>query len=49
MFAFIYWGLFSFSIALGNTGILPPAVSAWAVNFLFVLISAIVLLRKNLA
>ncbi|MCD6422657.1 MAG: LptF/LptG family permease [Elusimicrobia bacterium] len=49
LLAFIYWGLFSFSIALGNTGILPPFISAWAVNFLFVLISAIVLLRKNLA
>lgn len=42
---FIYYGLLQVSKVLGYTGNLPPAISAWSVNLLFLLIGA-GLLRK---
>jgi lipopolysaccharide export system permease protein len=36
--SFIYYGVFSFSLALGNAETLPPFVSAWLGNLIFALV-----------
>ena len=33
--AFAYWLLFSFSLSFGRNGLIPPTISAWAPNTLF--------------
>lgn len=45
--AAVYWVLTSVGASLGNSGSLPPAVSAWFANILFTLTSAIVLFRMQ--
>jgi lipopolysaccharide export system permease protein len=39
--AFLYWILHSFCISLGRGEILPPAVAAWAANFVFAGLAAV--------
>jgi lipopolysaccharide export system permease protein len=45
--AVVYWVLASVGASLGRSGVLPPAVSAWFANILFMLASAVVLFRMQ--
>ncbi len=44
--AFMYWIFYSFCVSLGYGGILPPLISVWLANFVF-LCMGIVLVQKN--
>lgn len=37
--SFLYWGLTSVSVALGENRIIPPFFAAWITNFLFIIVS----------
>ena len=41
VFFFIYYGLFSFGIGLGETGTLAPEISLWFGNVLFAIGAAL--------
>ncbi len=45
LLGFLFWVLFAISISLGKTGILPPLVSAWSANILFLGLALYLLLR----
>ena len=45
--AFFYWMLASVGASLGNSGAVPPAVSAWFANIFFAVTSVIVLFRMQ--
>jgi len=42
---FFFWVIYAFTLSLGKTGMLPPLVSAWAANLLFLGLAAYLLLR----
>jgi lipopolysaccharide export system permease protein len=42
---FLYWVLFAVTVSFGKTGVLPPLVSAWAANLLFLTLGTFLLLR----
>ncbi|OQY06891.1 MAG: LPS export ABC transporter permease LptG [Desulfobacteraceae bacterium 4572_123] len=44
--AFLYWIFYSFCVSLGYGGILPPLVSVWLANFVFLCLG-IVVVQKN--
>jgi len=44
--AFVYWFSFGFCLSLGYGGILPPFVSAWITNFLFLLLGTIYAINR---
>ncbi len=45
--AFLYWILYSFTTSLGYGRMLPPVVSAWAANFLFLCAALFYLARTE--
>ena len=42
---FIFWVLFAVTVSIGQTGLLPPLVAAWAANILFAALGIYLLLR----
>jgi lipopolysaccharide export system permease protein len=42
---FLYWILFAVTLSVGQAGLLPPFVSAWAANVLFGILGVFLLLR----
>ncbi len=44
--AFMYWFLFGFCLSLGYGGVLPPIISAWLTNFLFLIFGAIYTINR---
>lgn len=42
--AFLYWVFYSFCLSLGYGEMLPPPVAAWAANFVFLCVGALVVL-----
>ena len=44
---FAYFVVDNFSLAMGNVGIYPPFLAAWAPFFLFLLIGETVLIRSE--
>lgn len=44
LISFIYYGVFSFSMALGNAEALPPFIAAWLGNIIFALVGIYLLL-----
>jgi lipopolysaccharide export system permease protein len=42
---FTYWVLFAVTVSIGQTGMLPPLVAAWAANILFAALGIYLLLR----
>ena len=42
---FIFWVLFAVTVSIGQTGLLPPLVAAWAANILFAALGVYLLLR----
>lgn len=44
--AFLYWIFYSFCVSLGYGGILPPFISVWLANFIFLCLG-IVAVQKN--
>jgi len=44
--AFLYWIFYSFCVSLGYGGILPPLISVWLANFVFLCLG-IVVVQKN--
>jgi len=42
---FVFWVLFAVTISLGKTGVLPPLLSAWAANIVFLCLGLFLLLR----
>lgn len=45
--SFFYWIVYGFSTSLGYARMLPPFISAWATNFLFLCIAVIYLLNTE--
>ncbi|MBF0203833.1 MAG: LPS export ABC transporter permease LptG [Desulfamplus sp.] len=45
--SFLYWIVYGFATSLGYARILPPFISAWATNFIFLCISIIYLLNTE--
>lgn len=45
--AFIYWMLASMGASLGNSGALPPAISAWFANIFFAVTSSLAIFRMQ--
>jgi lipopolysaccharide export system permease protein len=45
--AFLYWVFYSFCLSLGYGGLIPPLVSAWMTNFVFLCWGAYVLLKRE--
>jgi len=45
--SFLYWIVYGFSISLGYARMLPPFVSGWATNFLFLCMAMIYLLNTE--
>lgn len=43
--SFAYWVMLSFSLSLGHSGILPPIVSAWIANLIFLMLGVFMLLH----
>lgn len=43
--AFVYWVFYSFCVSLGYGGMLPPLVSVWVANFVFVCLGILLLQR----
>lgn len=42
---FTFWVLFAVTVSIGQTGLLPPLVAAWAANILFAALGVYLLLR----
>jgi lipopolysaccharide export system permease protein len=42
---FVYWVLFAITVSIGQAGLLPPFVAAWAANILFGAVGVYLLLR----
>ncbi len=42
---FLYWVLFAITLSVGQMGVLPPFVAAWAANVLFAALGVFLLLR----
>jgi len=42
---FTFWVLFAVTVSIGQTGLLPPLVAAWAANILFAALGIYLLLR----
>lgn len=47
LIAFAYWSVMSIGMTLGRSGAVPPALSAWFANILFISASAFILHRMN--
>jgi len=45
--AFLYWVFYSFSVSLGRGGMLPPLLSVWAANFVFLCVGVILLMHAE--
>ncbi len=46
LLALIFWSIYSLSLSLGNSGILPPAFAAWFTSILFTALGVAALLLK---
>ena len=42
---FTFWVLFAVTVSIGQTGLLPPLVAAWAANILYAALGIYLLLR----
>ncbi|MFH1625294.1 MAG: LPS export ABC transporter permease LptG [Pseudomonadota bacterium] len=43
--SFVYWAMLAVSLSLGHSGVLPPVVSAWVSNFIFLMVGIFMLLH----
>jgi len=45
--SFVYYGILRIGQALGQSGLIPPVISAWGVNIIFCILGAMLLYRAN--